>query len=132
MKLSFTSLVAPFMASAFLTLSSFAQQELYVHGGDGVIYRVDDYASLPTPVALGTAAPLNGDLPVDIAVDPATGNFYLTAFPGGFASGSETYLVDRNTFVASPLGGFNLFAMNGLETSADGNLFATGASLFSF
>lgn len=124
--------LAALLASALLAPTAFGQQELYVHGGDGVIYRVDNYATQPTPVALGTAAPLNGDLPVDIAVDPASGDFYLTVFPGGSASGSYTYLVDKTTFVANRVGGFNLFSMNGLETSADGNLFATGAVVFSF
>lgn len=116
-------------SAALLTLAStsFAQQELYIHGSDGVIYRIDNYATQPTPVLVGAPSFLTNDVPTDIAVDPISGDFFMTVFPNGNVGVSFTYRVDRTTFAATRIGPFANSALNTLEFTSDGRLFGNTA-----
>jgi hypothetical protein len=89
----------------------------YLPIGDGTLYRIDDYASSPTAVAIGGG---NLSLAGDIAIDPTTGLGYAIQTTGSLVR------VDLSTgaVVAAVAGaGAN---PNALTFSDDGTLYSWG------
>lgn len=85
------------------------------------LYRIDNYATNPTPVAVG---PLGAGF-YDVASDPLTGVMY-GVFPTG--GGDALYSIDANTgsitFLATLL---TLDYLNALDFSTSGVLYARGS-----
>jgi hypothetical protein len=114
--------------AALIASSAAARQAPNCPGGQALyavtpntLYRIDNYATNPTPVAVG---PLSSGF-WDVASDPITGVMY-GIFP--FGSGDAVCTIDPNT------GGVNLIAtlptldyLNALDFSTSGTLYARGS-----
>ncbi|MEL6715254.1 MAG: hypothetical protein AAFP86_15845, partial [Planctomycetota bacterium] len=107
---------------------AFAQQELYLLDSARDIYRVDDFATAPTAVLVGSPVPPAPLVITDIAFDQVTAAFYATSSQGGGISGNRTLRIDPVTFDVTDLGSTNLAAYHSLDASADGRLFGYGRS----
>ena len=88
--------------------------------GDGTshLYEIDDYATSPTAVDIGSTSVI---LP-DIAIDPVNDAAYAISF-------TDLYSVNLDTGKATKIGALGPTSMNALTFSATGTLYAMSLAI---